>query len=157
VATVHDDYHRVKPGIPYSSVAFHVYASEDKPWVAQTLSQCTPVKYGWVSSNSTTVEATQFAGTQEILHGPVHNSNLLTRARWSVFNQLKKGLPHWSSECMIHTTINLSIQCSPLSSNCPTRSLIMTTFSMILLNPHRTSIDRKVPIVSRFQPLIFYR
>jgi hypothetical protein len=81
VATVHDDYHRVKPGIPYSSVAFHVYASEDKPWVAQTLSQCTPVKYGWVSSNSTTVEATQFAGTQEILHGPVHNSNLLTGAR----------------------------------------------------------------------------
>jgi hypothetical protein len=46
VATVHDDYQRVEPGPPYPSAFFHTYASADTPWLAQTLSHCTPVKYG---------------------------------------------------------------------------------------------------------------
>jgi hypothetical protein len=44
-----------------------------------------------------------------------------------------------------------------LSPNCPTQSPIMPTFSTILPNPHRTSFDRKGPIMSGFQPLVFYR
>jgi hypothetical protein len=62
VATVHDDYQRLEPGPPYASAIFHVHASVDTPWVAGTLSHCTPVKYAGVSSNSVTVKATQFAG-----------------------------------------------------------------------------------------------
>jgi hypothetical protein len=93
VGTVHDDYQRVEPGTPYPSVVFHVYASADTPWVAQTLSHCTLVKYGGVSSNSTTVEATQFAWPQKIPYAPVHNSNLLTGARRSVLNRHRWGLP----------------------------------------------------------------
>jgi hypothetical protein len=58
VATVHDDYQRVKPGPPYPSVVFHVYASVDTSWVAQTLSHCTHEKYGGVSSILVTMEAT---------------------------------------------------------------------------------------------------
>jgi hypothetical protein len=59
VATVHDDYQRVKPGPPYPSVVFHAYASVDTPWVARTPTHCTPVKYGGVSSNLATIETTQ--------------------------------------------------------------------------------------------------
>jgi hypothetical protein len=62
VATVHDDYQRVEPDPPYPSVVFHAYASADTLWVARTLSHSTPVKYGGISSNSATVEATQCVG-----------------------------------------------------------------------------------------------
>jgi hypothetical protein len=62
VATVDNDYQRVEPGLPYPSAIFHVYASVETPWVAQTLSHFTPVKHGRVSSHSVTVEATKFAG-----------------------------------------------------------------------------------------------
>jgi hypothetical protein len=34
VATVHDNYQRVKLGPPYPSVVFHTYPSIDTPWVA---------------------------------------------------------------------------------------------------------------------------
>jgi hypothetical protein len=61
VAIVHDDYQRVEPGPPYPSAIFHAYASADAPWVAQKLSHCTLMKYGGVSSNLATIEATQFA------------------------------------------------------------------------------------------------
>jgi hypothetical protein len=40
--------------------------------------------------------------------------------------------------------------------NCPTQSPIMSSSSIILLKPHRISIDRKGPIASGFQPLVFY-
>jgi hypothetical protein len=71
----------------------HEYASADTPWVAHALSQCTPVRYGRIASVSAINEATQFAGPQEIPYVPVHNSNLLTGARRSVLNQLRRGLP----------------------------------------------------------------
>jgi hypothetical protein len=60
VATVHDEANKSGQVLPQPSVIFHVYASADTPWVAQTLSHCTPVKRGKVSSNSSTHEATKF-------------------------------------------------------------------------------------------------
>jgi hypothetical protein len=80
-----------------------------------TLSLLDIHKRGKVSSNSVTHKGTQFAGPQEISYAPVHNSNLLTGARRSVLNQLRWGLPHWSYEFMIQTTLNLPIHYSPLS------------------------------------------
>jgi hypothetical protein len=60
VATIHDM--TKKPGqvLPHPSAIFHMYASVDTPWVARTLSHYTSVKWGKVSSNSSTHEATQF-------------------------------------------------------------------------------------------------
>jgi hypothetical protein len=60
VTTIHDV--TKKPGqvLPRPSAVFHAYASADTPWVAQTLSHYTSVKWGRVSSNSSTHEATQF-------------------------------------------------------------------------------------------------
>jgi hypothetical protein len=135
---------------------FHVYASVDTPWVAHALSQCTPIRYGRIASISVTYEATQFVGPQEIPYALVHDSSLLTGARRSVLNQFRRGLPPWSSEFQIRSLPFLPIQYSPLSPNCPARSPIKSSFTFILLKPHRTSIDRKGPILSRFQPLVFY-
>jgi hypothetical protein len=66
-------------------------------------------------------------GIPYIPYVPVHNSNLLTGARWSVFNWLRQGLPPWSSEYQIRPLSFLPIQYSPLSPNCFDRSLIMPT------------------------------
>jgi hypothetical protein len=96
-------------------------------------------------------------GTPYIPYVPVHNHVLVQQGSTDTgLNRYRRGLPPWSSEFTILTTLNLPIQYSPLSANCPARSPIMSTFSIILLNPQRTSIDRKGPITSGFQPLVFY-
>jgi hypothetical protein len=71
---------RAKPTLPLVHV-FHVYASVDTPWIAHALSRVSPVRYGRVSSNSATVEASKFARPHKILYTLVHNSNLSTGAR----------------------------------------------------------------------------
>jgi hypothetical protein len=104
---------------------FHMYASTDTPWVAHALSHFTSVRYGRIASVSAAHEATQFAGPHKISYAPVHNSNLLIRAKRSVLNRHRRGLPPWSSEFQIRPLILLSIQYSPLSPICPTRSPII--------------------------------
>jgi hypothetical protein len=108
VATVHDMIN--KPGwvLPRPSVVFHAYVSVNTPWVARTLSHCTLVKRGMVSSNSSTHEATQFGDSicpicistfQMHVHSDLTNAGL---------NRHRRGLPRWSSEFTIQTTLNLS-------------------------------------------------
>jgi hypothetical protein len=48
--------------LPHPSAIFHAKTTPGCPWVARTLSECTPVKRGKVSSNSATVGATKFVG-----------------------------------------------------------------------------------------------
>jgi hypothetical protein len=65
VATVHDTGKESGWVVPRPSVVFHTYVSTDTPWVTRTLSHCTPVKRGKVSSNSVPHDATQFARPNE--------------------------------------------------------------------------------------------
>jgi hypothetical protein len=132
VATVHDNYQRVKPGPPYPSVIFHTYASADTPWVARTLSHCTPVKYMVGCRPTQRPSKLLSLETPYITYAPVHNQVLvhldptdasLNRHRW--------GLPPWSFEFMIQTTLNLPIQYSSFSSNCPARSHIKPFYQLI--------------------------
>jgi hypothetical protein len=81
VTTVHDVIKESARVLPRPSVVFHTYALIDTPWVARTLSHCTPVKRGKVSSNSVTHEATKLAGLQKILYAPVHNQSLFIRTQ----------------------------------------------------------------------------
>jgi hypothetical protein len=107
--------------------AFHVYASTDTPWVAQALSHCTPVRYGRITSISATHNMTQFGNSiclvcvstfQMLVHSDPTDAGL---------NRHRRGLPPWSFEFMIQTTINLPIPYSPISPNCSARSPIMPT------------------------------
>jgi hypothetical protein len=59
VGTVHDVIKRLGWVLPHPSAVFHAYASADTPWVAWTLSHCTPMKWDKVSYSSTH-DATQF-------------------------------------------------------------------------------------------------
>jgi hypothetical protein len=65
VATVHDTVKELGQVLRHPSAVFQEYASTDTPWVARTLSHCTPVKQGKVSSDSVMNDATQFAGHHE--------------------------------------------------------------------------------------------
>jgi hypothetical protein len=134
VATVHD---AVKETISTHLTlvhVFHTYASVDTPWVTHALSRCTPVRYSRITSVSMMHGATQFVRPQEIPYVSVHNSNLLTGARRSVINQLRRELPPWSSEFQIKPLILLPIQYSPLSPICPAWSQILLTSPIIYLN-----------------------
>jgi hypothetical protein len=62
MVTVHDTVKKSGRVLPHPSVVFHTYAPTDTPWVTRTLSYCTPMKRGKVSSNSATHEATKFTG-----------------------------------------------------------------------------------------------
>jgi hypothetical protein len=150
VATIHNMIKKPGRVLPRPSAIFHAYALADTLWVARTLSHCTPVKRGKVLSNSSINEATQLGDSiyqvctstfQMLVHSDPTDVGL-NRHRW--------GLPPCSSEFMIQASLNLPIQYSPLSPNCPTRSLIMPNRIIISLKPHRTSIDRNGPITSGF-------
>jgi hypothetical protein len=148
-----------KPGqvLPHPSAVFHAYASSDTPWVARTQSHCTPVKRGKVSSNSATYEATQFGDS--ICHVCASTFQMLIHSNPidAGLNRHRRGLPPWRSEFMIHAILNLPIQYSPLSPNCLTRSPIMPTRIIILLNHIGPPSLEKGPTASGFQPLVFYR
>jgi hypothetical protein len=98
VATIHNVIKKPGQVLPHPSVVFHAYASADTPWVARILSHCTPVKWGKVSSNSSTHEATQFedslcpvcVSTFQIFvqHGSTNIG----------LNQHRQELPPWSSK-----------------------------------------------------------
>jgi hypothetical protein len=97
------------------SVVFHAYASADTSWVARILSHCTPVKRGKVLSNLLAHEATYFedficpicvSTFQMLVHLDPTDVGL---------NRHRPGLPPWSSEFMIPTTLNLPIQYSSFS------------------------------------------
>jgi hypothetical protein len=155
VATIHK---AKKSGwvLPCPSVVFHVYALADTPWVARTLSHCTPVKRCKVSSNSSTYEATKFRDSK--CHVCISTFKCL-------FNRAQ---PTWAltdiGEGYHRGTLNLRSDHSPSFSSsilhfpliAPPGLQLCQSFDH-LAKPHRTSIDRKGPIVSGFQPLVFYR
>jgi hypothetical protein len=98
VAIIHNVIKKSGRVLPRPTAVFHVYASTDTAWVAQTLFHCTPVKWGKVLSNSSTYEATQFGDFicpvcvstfQMLVYSEPTNAGLNRHRRW---------LPPWSSE-----------------------------------------------------------
>jgi hypothetical protein len=157
VATIHDVTKKLGRVLPHPSAVFQAYASADTPWVARTLSHCTPVKRCKVSSNSSAHEATQFGDSiclvcvstfQMLVHSDPTDARL---------NRHRRKRPPWSSKFMIQTTLNLPIQYSPLFPNCPARSPIMPSRIIILLSHIGPPSLEKGPIMSEFEPLVFYR
>jgi hypothetical protein len=98
VATVHNVFKEMIRAHLTLVHVVHTYASVDTPWVAHALSYFTLVRYGWIASDSSAHEATQFVRRHKIPYALVHNSNLLIRDRQSVHNKHWRGLPPWSFE-----------------------------------------------------------
>jgi hypothetical protein len=127
VATIHDvTKETIRAHLTLVNV-FHMFASADTPWVAHTLSRCTPLRYGRIASVSVTHDATQFRDS--ICPICVSTFEMLVQ-QGSIdmgLNQRRQGLPPWGSEFQIRPLPFLPIQYSPLSPNCPAQSPIMPT------------------------------
>jgi hypothetical protein len=149
VATVHDVIKKSGRVLPRPSAIFYVYASTDTPWVAWTLFYCTPVKRGNVSSNSLTHDITQFRDS--ICHVCISTFKCLfnraqsTRALTDTGRSYHLGAP------------NFRLDHSPSFPSSILHFLLITPLGLQLCQsfdhlakPHRTSIDRKSPIMSGF-------
>jgi hypothetical protein len=155
VAIVHDAVKESGRVLPHPSVIFYTYTSVDTPWVARTLSHCTTVKRGKVSSNPSTHKATMF-GDSVCPVCVITFKCLFIRAQPTRTLTGIGGGYH-------HRALNFI---SDHSSSFPSSILLIPLIALPGLQlcqyldhpakPHRISIDRKGPIVSRFQPLDFY-
>jgi hypothetical protein len=127
VATVHNMIKKSVWVLPHPSVIFHAYSSADTSWVARTLSHCTPVKRGKVSSNLSTYKAIQFGDS--ICPICISTVQMLVQqgSTDAGLKRHRRGLPPWSSKFQIIPLSFLPIQYSPLSPNCPVHSPIMPT------------------------------
>ncbi len=142
--------------LPRPSVIFYSYASTDTPWVARTLSHCTPVKRVKVLSNSSTHKATQFWDSICLVCISTFKCLFIwtqpTRALIDTGGGYHLGAPNFRSD---HSpSFPSSILHFPLIA---ASGLQLCELFDHLAKPHRISIDRKGPITSGFEPLVFYR
>jgi hypothetical protein len=156
VATIHDEAKETIRAHLTLVHVFHAYASADTPWVAHALSWCTPARYGKIASVSVTHDATQFGDSicpicvsrVQILFIRAQQTRALTDTgggyHLGALNIISDHSPSFPSSI-------------PHFSLIAPHSLQLCQPFDLLVKPHRTSIDRKGPITSGFQPLVFYR
>jgi hypothetical protein len=156
MATVHNAVKESGRVLPHPSAVFHAYASADAPWVAQTLFHCTPMKWGMVSSNPSTHEATKFGDSI----CPV----CISTFKWLfIRTQPMQALTNTAGGYHLKAMNFGSDHSSSFPSNILPFPLIAPPGLQLCqyldhpAKPHRTSIDRNGPIASGFQPLDFYR
>jgi hypothetical protein len=155
VAIVRDDNQRVELSPPYPSACLPRDTSLGYPWVSHTLSLMHPGSMvGYYPTRRPTKRLSLWDPINPICSST--QSNLLARARRSVINQHRRGLPPQSSDHENTPLPDLPIRYSPHPLVCPTWSQIVPHSENESHNPHRTSIDGKGPITSGFQPLAFY-
>jgi hypothetical protein len=156
VETIHDEVKEMIWAHLTLVHVFHTYASVDTPWVAHELSHHTSIRYGWIASVSVAHDATQFGDS-------------ICPVCVSTF----KCLFIWTQPMRALTDTGRGYQLEApniRSDNSPSFPYSILYFPLIappglqlcqpfdhLAKPHRTYIDRKGPIASGFQPLIFYR
>jgi hypothetical protein len=135
---------------------FQAHASVDTPWVAHALSHFTSVRYGRLAFVSATHDASQFVDS--ICPVCVNTFKCL-------FIQTQP------TRALIDTSGGYHLEALNIrSDHSPSFPSSILHFPLIaplglqlcqafdhLAKPHRTFIDRKSPIVSGFQPLVFYR
>jgi hypothetical protein len=153
VATIHDEVKETIRAHLTLVHVFHAYALVDTPSVAHALSRCTPIRYGRIASVSVTHEATQFGDSIcPICISTFKCLFIRTQPTWSLTDtggSYHLGAPNIISD---HShSFPSSILPFPLIA-LPDLQLCQPFDH--LAKPHRTSIDRKIPITSRFQPLV---
>jgi hypothetical protein len=135
---------------------FHVYASMEKPWVAHALSHFTSVRYGRIASVSAAHDATQFGDS--ICPVCISTFKCLFNGAKPTRALIDSGggyhLEAWNIGSDHSPSFPSSILHFPLIA--PPGIQLYHSFDH-LAKPHRTSIDRKGPITSGFQPLVFFR
>jgi hypothetical protein len=146
-ATVHEVIKKLGWVLPHPSVVSHMYASANTPWEAWTLSHCTPVKRGKVSSNSLIDDATQFGDSMSRMHQYIQ---VLVQQGSTDMGLIRhrRGYHHGASNFISYHSPSFpsSILHFPLIA-LPGLQLCQPFDH--LAKPHRTSIDRKGPYHER--------
>jgi hypothetical protein len=156
VVTVHDVVRKTISAHLTLVHVFHAYASADIPWVAHALSHCTPIRYGRIASVLVAHDATKFGDSIcPICVSTFKCLFIRTQPTWALTDTVGSyhlGALNFRSD---HSpSFPSSILSIPLIAP---PGLQLCQYLDHLAKPHRTSIDRKGPIVSGFQPLDFYR
>jgi hypothetical protein len=156
VATVHDVVKEMIRAHLTLVHIFHAYASVDTPWVAHALSHYTPIRYGRIPFVSAAHDATQFGDS--ICPLSINTFQMLVQ-QGSTDEGLNLHREGYHLEALnIRSDHSSSFPSSilhfPLIA--PSGLQLCQPFDH-LVKQHRTSIDRKGPIVSACQPRVFYR
>jgi hypothetical protein len=126
---------------------FHVYASTDTPWVAHALSHCTPIRCGRIASVSV-AQTLLSLGIPYVPYASVHFKGLVIQIQptWALIDT---GGDYHLGASNIRSDHSPSVPSSilhfPLIA--PPDLQLCQSFDH-LAKSHRTSIDRKSPIVS---------
>jgi hypothetical protein len=156
VVTIHDEVRETIRAHLTLVHVFHAYASMDTPWVAHALSQFTSIRNGGIASVSAAHDATHFEDSICLVcvstFKCLFNRAQPTRALINSGGGYHLEPPNIRSD---HSpSFPSSILHFPLIA--PSGLQLCHSFDH-LAKPHWTSINRKGPIASGFQPLIFYR
>jgi hypothetical protein len=156
VATIHDEVKETIRAHLTLVHVFHAYASMGTPWVAHALSHFTSVRYGRITSVSTTHGATQFGDS--ICPVCVSTFKCLFNRAQPTRVLIDTGRGYHREDP------NIRSDHSPFFPSSILHFLLIAPSGLQLCQPfdhlakpHRTSINRKGPIMSGFQPLVFYR
>jgi hypothetical protein len=156
VAIVHDVIKESGWVLPHPSVVFHAYASIDTPWAAQTMSHCTPVKRGKVSSILSTHEATKFGDSICPVCVSTFKCLFIRDQPTRPLTDTGEGNHLRDQNFRLDHSCSFSSSILPFSLIVPP-GLQLCQYLDHLAKLHRTSIDRRGPIASGFQPIDFYR
>jgi hypothetical protein len=151
VATIHDMTKKLGRVLPRLSVVFHAYASAGTPWVAQTLSNYTCVKWSEVRYRPTPRHTKLLSlGIPCVSYALVHFKCLFNMAQ-PTRALIDAGRGYHLRALNIKSDHSSSFSSSilhfPLIA--PPDLQLCQPFDH-LAKPHRTSIDRKGHIASRF-------
>jgi hypothetical protein len=155
VATIHDEVKETIRAHLTLVHVFHAYVSADTPWVAHALSHFTSVRYGRIASVSAAHDATQFGDS--ICPVCVSTFKCLFKRAQLTWALIDSGGGYHLEAPNIRSDHSPSFPSSILHFLLIAPPGLQLYHSFYhLAKPHRTSIDRKGPITSRFKPLIFY-
>jgi hypothetical protein len=156
VATIHDEVKETIRAHLTIVHVFHAYASTDTPWVAHALSHFTSVWYGRIDSISAAHDTTQFGDS--ICPICVSTFKCLFNRAQPTWDLIDIGGGYHLEAPNIRSDHSPSFPSSILHFPviAPPGLQLCHSFDH-LAKPHRSSIYRKGPIVSGFQPLVLYR
>jgi hypothetical protein len=135
---------------------FHAYPSADTPWVAQALSHYTSVSYGRIASVSTAQDITRFGDSKCPVCISTFKSLFIHSQPTQALIDIGRGYHHGALNIRSDHSPSFSSSILHFPLIAPPGLQLCQSFDH-LAKPHRTSIDRKGPITSGFQPLVFYR
>jgi hypothetical protein len=141
--------------LPCPSAVFYAFGSVDTPWVARTISHCTPMKQGKLSSNPSAHKAPKIRDSIDPVCVSTFKCFFIRTQPTQALTDTDGGYHLGALNFRSDHSSSFPSSILPFPLIAPL-GLQLYQYLDHLAKPHRTSIDRKGPIVSGFHPLDFY-